>query len=220
MADAIKLYLNLGTPQGSLVKGLSDATPFVLGPFYQGSALNLRIYPVVPTGTGIVAPFFSQLAIDSLDIQVAVGPRAGAESILANQYTWSRQTAFDSENDRRYFYASLDLNTTNLNAAVGTSDSYQTYFEILLSRGSTFVAVFNTAITINAVVKDPAGAASAPTPAASYYTASQIDALFVRWNNALFSANAGRNIVLLSPSGTRTRELGVGDSAEAIDNAS
>src|SRR5262249_12645984 len=107
------------------------------------------------------------------------------------------------------------------NTAISTSDTYSTYMEFLLSRSSSnFAAVYQAQISILAAVKDPGGAASAPTPAASYLTAAQCYNLFVAWRNDLIAANKGRNVIFLSPDGTHTRELGVGNSAEPIDNAS
>lgn len=224
MADAIEVYLDISTPTGRLVKGLGDATPFTLGPFYQGQLLPLRVYPVVFNGKLVPSPGelqFSKVSLTGLELQVAVGPRAGAEAIKAAQYTWSKQVGADSESKSGYFYANLDLNTTDLNTYIGTSDSIFVYFEFILSRaGSTFAPVHQAYVQLLAVVKDPGSASSAPTPAASYLTAAQCYNLFVAWRNDLITANKGRNIVLLSPDGTHTRELGVGDSAEPIDNAS
>ena len=77
MADAIELYLDLSTPQGALVKGLSDRSAAVLGPFYQGSALNLRVFPVVSNGRTVAGPFFDRVALDNLDFELVLGPRAG-----------------------------------------------------------------------------------------------------------------------------------------------
>lgn len=217
------MFLNLSPPTGAAVKGLNDATTFVLGPFYQGQLLPLRIYPVISTGAVLPTSnqnLFSKVSLTNLDLQVVVGPRAGAESILAAQYTWSKQVANDSEGKSGYFYANLDLNTTNLNTAISTSDSYSTYIEFELSRsGATFAPVYQAGIQILAVVKDPGGAASAPTPATSYLTAAQCYNLFVAWRNDLIAANAGRNVVFLAPGAAHTRELGVGDSGEPIDNA-
>lgn len=225
MADAIELYMNVGTPTGALVRGLSDSGAFTMGPFYQGQLLKLRVYPVIPTGVLVPMPGaaqFSKVDLTNLDLQVVIGPRAGASSVKAAQYTWAKQTANDSEGKSGYFYANLDLNTTDLNTAIGTSDTYDTYIEFQLSRGGLpFAPAYQSAIQIISAVLDPSGAAAVPTPAASYLTAAQCFNLFVMWNNALAAggANAGRNVIFVSPDSAHTRELGVGNAAEPIDNA-
>jgi hypothetical protein len=43
--------------------------------------------------------------------------------------------------------------------------------------------------------------------------------MFVAWRNDLLAANAGRNLVLSSPTAVRSRELGVADDGSPIDNA-
>lgn len=217
MADAIPLYLDLSLPQGRLIKGLSDPAPFTLGPFYQGQLLSLRVFPV--TVSGSVNQVVSQVSLTNLELWVAVGPRAGAEAIKAAQYTFAKQTVPDAEGLSGYFYADLDLNTTDLNTAIGTSDTYTTYFEFLIARGAnTHRPVHNVPVNIIARVRD-VGAASLPTPAASYLTADQCYSLFVLWNNALRPANNGRSIKILSPDGSHTRESGgVDNDGSPTDN--
>ncbi len=220
MADAIELYLDLSTPQGALVKGLSDRSAAVLGPFYQGSALNLRVFPVVSNGRTVAGPFFDRVALDNLDFELVLGPRAGATAILAAQYVWAKQSAADTEGKSGYFYATLDLNTTEMNTAMASEDTLTRHLEFRLKRtGGVFGPVCQVSVQIIAAVKDPSGAASIPTPAPSYLTRDECLALFVQWNNAIVPANAGRNVILLSPDGTRTRELGVANDASPIDNA-
>lgn len=220
MADAISLYLDLSSPQGALVQGLGNRSAFVLGPFYQGSLLNFRVYPVVPTGNTAIAPFYSLVPLTALDMQMVVGPAAGAEAIKAAQYTWAKQSVPDSDGASGYFYASLDLNTSELNTLVSTSASISTQFEILLSRsGGDFAPVFQIDITIKAVVKTPGGAASIPTPTPSYLTADQCYNLFVMWDNRLRAANAGRSILTTSPDQSHTREsAGVDNDGSPTDN--
>lgn len=220
MADAISIYLDLSTPQGAIVKGLNDRTNVTLGPFYQGQLLRMRFYPVIPTGNQIAGPFFSKVALDNLDLQVAIGPRAGAQAILAAQYVWTKQTVPDADGESGYFYADINLNTTEANAAIGTSDSLNTFFEILLSRaGGNFAPVHQAQIAILAVVKDPGAAAAIPTPAPSYLTAAEIYNLFVMWDNRLRPANNGRVPIFTSPDGAHTREApGVDNDGLPTDN--
>jgi hypothetical protein len=219
MADAISLYLDISLPQGRLIKGLTDAAPFVLGPFYQGQLLKLRVYPVTVSGSA-VAPTISKVSLTNLDLQVAVGPRAGSEAIKASQYTWTKQSSADTDGESGYFYADLNLNTTDLNTAIGTADTYATYFEFLISRsGGSYTPAHQVAVNILAVVKDPGGAASNPTPAVEYFTKAQVLELFVLWDNRTRSANNGRSIITVSPDGTHTREsVGVDNDGAPTDN--
>jgi hypothetical protein len=220
MADAIPLYVDLSVPQGRLVTNLNNAAAPVFGPFYQGQLLQLRIFPVVPTGNRVLRPLYSLVALDNLDCQVVVGPAAGAEAIKAAQYVWNKQQVPDAEGLSGYFYADLDLNTNELNTVVGTNATIATQFEIRFSRGAgNFTPVYQTDITIRAVVKDPAGAASIPTPTPSYLTREECFNLFVMWDNRLRAANAGRSIITTSPDQNHTREFGgVDNDGAPTDN--
>lgn len=218
MADAIELFLDISTPQGALAKSLTDRTVPSFGPFYQGQKINLRVTPVVPTGNSI-GTLFSKVALDQLTFEFVMGVRSGTNQIYVAQYVWTKQSVNDTDGKSGYFYATVDLNTTELNAAI-TSESLSVYAEFRLGRGAAAAGpVLQVATTIYAAVKDPSGAASIPTPAADYLTAAQCKALFVQWRNDLEAANAGRTIVLASPDNTKTRELGVANDGSAIDNA-
>ena len=219
MADSIDLYLDMSTPQGGLFPSLNSLTPVVLGPFYQGQLLSLRVYPVKRISGAAIAPFLAKLPITTLDLQVVVGPAAGAEAIKAAQYTWTKQTVNDSDGASGYFYADLDLNTTDMNTAVGSAESFPTKIEFLISRASGgFTAAHQADIVVKSVVKTPGSAASIPTPAASYLTRDECYALFVMWDNRVRAANAGRAPILVSPDGSHTREIGVDNDGSPTDN--
>jgi hypothetical protein len=225
MADAVEIYLDLSTITGRACKPIDNQplSTLTLGPFYQGSLVSIRVYPIVATGNQISSPYFSKLDLTNLDFQLVLGPRAGAENILAAQYTWMKQVAADSEGKSGYFYADLNLNTSALNTAIGSSDQYTSaYLEFRISRsGAAYTPVFQVNPTIVAVVKDPTSSSSVPTPTPSYLTRDECLNLFVMWNNTLAAggANNGRNIILASPDGTRQREIGVGNDGAPIDNA-
>lgn len=217
MADAIELYLDLSTPQGALAKSLTDRTPPVFGPFYQGQKINLRVFPVVPTGNTI-GTLFSKVDLANLTFEFVIGIRTGANQIYVAQYVWTKQVANDAEGKSGYFYATVDLNTTELNNAI-TAESLAVFAEFRIGRGAAAAGpAHQVAVTIYAAVKDPSGAASIPTPAAEYLTAAQCKALFVQWRNDLDAANAGRNVVFSSPDATKTREIGVANDGSGIDN--
>lgn len=219
MADAIEIYLDLSTPLGAAVKGLDDPTPFSFSSFYQGALLPLRVFPVSRTANLRLAPYYAKLPIDAMLLRVLVGPRAGTTSILAAQYTWTQQLTADADGKSGYFYGDLDLNTSAMNTAIGTAETYSTFIEFQLSRnGGTWTPVFQTTLSITATVLDPTGAVSVPTPAPTYLTADQCFAVFALWNNTLRPSNAGRTIILTSPDGTKSREIGVGNDGALIDN--
>jgi hypothetical protein len=219
VADAIDVYLDLSKPQGGLVKSLNDTSVPAFGPFYQGASLNLRVYPVVPNGSRVTAPFFTKVPLSNLNLQVVVGPAPGTEAIKAAQYTWTKQTVADSDGQSGYFYATLDLNTTDLNTAVGALTSVVMQMDFLLQRGAgNFTPVYQADITIKAVVKDPSGAASIPTPALSYLTRDECFNLFVMWDNRLRAANNGKAPILTSPDGTHTRQTGVDNDGSPTEN--
>lgn len=219
MADAIEVYLDLSTPLGGLFRSLNSLNPFEFTKFYQGSALQMRVFPVVPTGSTQSPPFFSLVPLDNIEFEMVVGPRAGTTAILAAQYDWSKQIGADAEGKQGYFYATLDLHTTEMNAAIGTADSITRYIEFRLARlGGNFGPVAQGEVTIIATVKDPGASASIPTPAPSYLTAAQCLSMFVAWRNDLIAANAGRTVVYASADSTATREMGVANDKSPIDN--
>lgn len=210
MALALEMYLDC--LEGRLVKGLSNQDEFVFNTIYQGSALQMRVYPVLPTYSGL-PPFYSKISLTNLDLQVVLGPRAGADAIKAAQYTWTKQTTNDSEGKSGYFYATLDLNTTDLNTAIGSLDSIRYYLEFRISESAVWRVAHQREVTVVSVVKDPSGAASIPTPAAGYYTIAEIQNLFVRKIGL-----AGETIILTSPDGASTRQLGCNDDKSGMDN--
>jgi hypothetical protein len=177
-ASDIELWCDI--TNGKLVLGLNDnQTPFRFENIFQGSSIPFKVFLVKPVPGAVGRPFFSQVAIDNVLLRMTVGPRAGAESILAYQDTWTKQTALDTEGKSGYFYAALDLNTTALNTAIGSSETYATYLELQISEGS-WRPVAQTSMLVTAVVRDVTGASVLPTPADAYYTKAQIEAMFLK----------------------------------------
>jgi len=206
------------TWNGRLVRGVNNAEAVALPAFYQGDSVTIRYYPLLPLDSAR-APFFEKLALTSLTLQMVIGPRAGADAIKAAQYTWSKQSTPDAEGKLGYFYADLDLNTSELNTAIGTADQYSAFLEIKLAEGGKpYRVVFQGGFTLLATVKDPSSPAALPLPAPSYLTADECRELFVMWDNKLRAGNAGRNVILVSPDGASTRELGVANDKSGVDN--
>ena len=190
-----------------LVLGLNNKERFNISSrsVFQGSKLPIRWYPVRPTNS-VTAPFFTLLPVAGLTLDICIGPRAGSESLLARQNVWA-------ENVGGYLEATLNLNTAELNAAVGTSDSFSTFFEINLTDAGDERPVYQDTINIVPVVKGPGTSSSLPTAAIEYLTATQIRAEFVRF----FNNPVGSTIELTSPDGSHTRLIGCNDDGTAQD---
>jgi hypothetical protein len=191
-----------------LVLGLNNAGTVELNKrkIYQGSKLCLRWYPVKPTNNR-TAPFFVKVPLDGLTLDIGIGPRAGAEALLARQNVWA------PNNQEGCLEATLNLNTSEMNNALGSSDSLSTYFEIVLSVNGDDRPVYQEAITVLPRVVGPAGSSNLPTAAVEYLTAAQIRAEFVRWTDN----PPGLALELTSPDGTRIRYLGVRNNGSHSD---
>jgi hypothetical protein len=172
---------------------------------YQGSKLPIRYYPVQPTNS-LTPPFFTLVPLAGLSLDICVGPRAGSESLLARNNAWTATS-------QGYFEGTLNLNTSELNTAIGSADTYSTFIEINLTDSGEERVTYQETIGLIPVVKGPGTAASLPTAAVEYLTAAQQRVEFVRW----FNNPAGNTIELLSPDGTRYRLLGVNNDGTALD---
>jgi len=207
-ATPIDLYNDV--VRNTLVLGLNNKEPFSLNTLriYQGSKVPFRWYPVRPTNN-LSAPFYTLVSLSGLSLDVVVGARAGAEALLARQNVWT-------DSGLGYLEATLNLNTTELNAAISTADSYQTYLEINLTDNGEERPTYQEQISVLSVVKGPGTAASLPTSAVEYLTAVQMRAEFVRF----FNNPNGATIELLSPDGGSSRLIGCNDNGTAQDELS
>jgi hypothetical protein len=210
MASTIDIYNDV---QNNVLYGSANASrPLVIPDLYQYGTLQLRWYPVRPTYS-VLPPFFSNVDLDQLTLKMAIGPRAGAESPISAQYTWTKAYTSGASGPG-YMYANLDLNTTEVNTAIGTSDSITSYFEITMSEDGVPRVVYQTPVRIISAVTPPGSASSLPTPAASYLSREECMELFVKWANN----QAGKTITLTSPDGTRDRIIGVRNDGSAQDD--
>jgi len=224
MSDAIEVYLDVSQPKAALQKSLSDLAAFTLAAALQFSRLPFRVFLVRPTGAAIAPPFFSVVDNAGMNLKAYVGPRAGADAILASQTAFTN-VPLDADGRQFYFSGTLNLNDTRLNAAL-TGDTLATYLEFHLDRGdgAGFVPTAQTPITIESSVHDPGGADTPATPTEIETLRADLTAWaltqFVSWRNDIVAANAGRNVIFSSPAAIATRELGVSDDGSPIDNAS
>lgn len=208
MAAEFNLYVDVISKR--LVLGLSNAGQFTFPDLNQGDSLALKIYPVRPTYS-TVAPFYSLAGVSGLTVEVAVGPRAGNESLYA--YT----NTFTPVATAGYLSGELNLNTNALNTAIGTGDSIVTFLEIRLTESSSTRAVYQGQVKIVACVVGPGAAGELPEAATEYLTKAECYALFVKWVNSDTNSH-GKPITLYAANGTTQRILGVSDAGEAQDD--
>lgn len=206
MALEVDLYVDIVNSE--LVLGLNNATQFQFGKIFQGSALSLRIFPVKPTNNQF-APYFTLVDISGLLARVSIGPRIGATALLASQDVWTKAFS-DGSGTVGCFTAVLNLNTTELNAAIGSLDSYTAYLEIQLSETAAWRPVAQRSITILPTVWDPSGAASLPGAAANYPTIEMMKALCVLVNG---NPN-GRGFTLADQTGVKRSVVYLGADGE------
>lgn len=196
-----------------LVSGLSDKSQWQFPTQFQGSQLPLRVYPLLPiVPQPIRGQFYTQVPIDTMTLRIAVGPSPGTQALLADQSTWSKQLAADADGLLGYFYATLDFNTSEMNTAIGTSDTYPTKIEIVMSDGGAMRPVFQGPLTMQSVVIGPSGGGALPTPAAQYTTTAELMAIlsgFVKFNgnpdgSTIILGNGSYNrIIGCNPDGSR-----------------
>lgn len=194
-----------------LVSGVISSAAFVLNDLYQGDKLSIRFWPLRPTNAAVRSTF-AKVDIDSLSLRLAIGAAAGAESLLASQTTWSKQ--YDDGAQTGYLYADLDLNTTEMNAAIGSASFITSFIEARLSDSGVERVVFQQAIRVLAGVITPSGSGSLPLPETTYFTQAEVLALFAQ----LAPNGAGRTITLTSPDGTKQRIIGVNNDGSGLDS--
>jgi hypothetical protein len=171
---------------------------------YQASQLSFRWYPIKKSGLNT----YIRVPVSGLTLDIAIGQRSGAEAIKARQNVWT-------EHSDGYLYATLNLNTTDLNNLV-TGDTYDTYLEIQMTENGNSRPTYQEAITIRSVVIGPAGSSALPAAADQFLTRAQCLQMFVKWTENL----AGNAIELASPDGTKFRLIGVNDDGSAQDEIS
>lgn len=193
MAGEIDLFADV--VNGGLVLGLNSAESFVFKNLYQGAVVPLRIFPVSPRNT-FSAPLFDQVDPTGFNLLCSVGPRAGTTALLASCDVWTKQILPDSGGKKFYFAGNLNLNTVEMNAAIGALETIPAYFELQWSGGpGPFCQV---PVVISASVRDPSGAVVLPTVALSYPDWLSARAAFL----SIDQANAVEGFYLRSAGGT------------------
>jgi hypothetical protein len=213
MAAEIELFCDIVNRR--LVTGLNLRDAFQVPHIYQGDQIAFRVWPVKPTNT-VLAPFYSKQVIDNFTLQFNVGARAGAESLLVSQTSWTK--VYDSgSSGTGYLSATVNFNTTNLNNAISTSDSYSTFLEIKLAESGVERVIWQQQLTIIACVQGPGSSAALPSPAADYFTKSDVIALLAQCVKYAGNPN-GATLTFNSPDGGSQRTLGVNNDKSAQDD--
>lgn len=209
----IKLFCDV--LNNTIVQGLDNGNPYQFGTLYQFGAYLIQLTPCLPNYT-LRGNQFTKIPLANLVPKIGIGPRAGAEALLAAQFTWT--PVFDAGGSGTgYFQAVLDLNTTEMNTAVGSSDGITTYLQLDISESGNNRTVLQQNVDVVASIFDPVSPGEIPVPEAGIYSRAEMDAIFVRWDNNLV-ASRGKNVVLYSPDGTALRIIGVRDDKSAIDD--
>jgi len=198
-----------------LAVGLNDKGAFSIGNIFQGDQIPFRIWPVKPTNT-VTAPYFTKQSIDNFTLQFSVGARAGSESLLVSQTSWTK--VYDAgSSGTGYLSATVNFNTTNLNNAIASSDSYNTFLEIKLAESGVERVIHQQSLIVIACVQGPGSSSALPTPAADYFTKEQVVALLSQCVKFTGNAN-GATLTLVSPDGGSQRILGVNNDKSAKDD--
>jgi hypothetical protein len=210
MSAYITLYADIINKR--LVTSLTNSSAFNgVATAFQYAIYNFRVYPVKPNGN-VTGTLYTVLDLDNLTLKMGVGARSGSESLLAYTAPGSWTKNYDSgASGPGYFSGQFDLNTTEMNAAIGSSDSLSSYFEIQLGDSAEYRTIYNAGITVYSTVMTSGAAATLPTAADQYYTKEEVAGLFAK----LFGSET---ITLQSPDGTRFRTLGVDNDGNAIDD--
>lgn len=152
---------------------------------------------------------YSKVDLAGQGLRMSIGGQptgtSGGPSPIALQDTWT----WDGTNKR--FTGSIALNTTAVDDYLGTAAAKPAWFELNLTDSGGRETILQISFTLRAVVDELA--TTVPTPTDQYYTKSEIIALFVKR-----LGSAGDTIVLTSPDGTQSRELGVNNDGSAQDD--
>src|SRR5882724_8142602 len=183
------LYVDVQGNQ--LVMGPTNPQAAPVPPLVQGDTLTLRIYLLArANGFPLATPAFTILNNAGLTLQLALGDKVGnATNYYATQFVWAADAA------NQYFTAQLALNTANITALLGASDSKGTTLHIEYLSAGLPSTVLEIPVTVQAAVIKAGGGAALPpgqTPLSAEYA------------NATFLTRLVQGqIILVSPDGTK-----------------
>ena len=203
------------------MKNLDSSEEFIFPPIYQYSLIKVRVYVVTPTNNR-KPPFYQVVNPGIVQIDLSIGPRKGDEALKAftPKRDFTKVLPAPANVQIRaygdwYFTGIINLNTTEMNTAVGVLDAFETFVELRLSEGSFPRATFQRSIKVTSTVKTQTGAAAAAVPVEAHYTKDEMNELIVHWTGNV----PGRQLYLNSCGETGERVLGIDDDGQRIDYA-
>lgn len=202
MTATRKLFVNWLTKK--LQVSDSNGGIVTLPNFNKYENVPFEIVIVEPDNSSVGRQAFSRVDISALSMSMSLHSGFDTASPLAYQNTFAKDESTDT------FSGSLSLNTVALNAWIGSSESKSGYFEIEIQEGANVSKIYLAGITVQNAIAQVG--AVVPSPVDEYFTKPQVVAQFLpRF------AEAGTQITLTSPDGTRQRIIGIGNGGELID---
>jgi hypothetical protein len=202
------IFLDLS--RSAFILNQRDANLSKIATCFHQDKLTLSLHPleIDATRTPVQGPF-AELDPTGWSASVKVFKTSDG-TVLASQTSWT--VSGNTLN------GSLDLNTANMAlefpASPLTTKTITAIFEVEITDGNGAKFTFqDTAFVINREYI----VAGSPTalPLTSYYTAAEMDQLFVKFANN----PAGATISLKSPDGTKTVDIGCNDDGSFDSNA-
>ncbi len=201
-----EIRLAINRQSQSLVDYLNCVTQ--IPALFQSNVQAFRIYVVDPNPANILGGYVL-VDMGTSGIRMAVGDTPTGTSggptplTFQNTFTWNAAG--------KYFTGSLNLNVAAVATFIGSAASKSAYFEINETASADRITLFQSGVTLKAVVDEMT--ASVPDPSEHYLTQTESQAAFVKFIN-----EPGATIVLKSPNGVWGREIGVNDDGSAMDN--
>ncbi len=200
----IRLAINRQTQ--SLVSYLNCVT--TLPALFQSNVQAFRIYVVDPDPSNVLGGFV-QVDMGTSGLRMAIGDSPtgtiGGPTPLTfqNTFTWNAAG--------KYFTGSLNLNVAAVASFIGSAASKAAYFEINETVSADRITLFQSGVTLKAVVDEMSQSPDAPLD--QYLTQAESVAAFLKFINV-----PGATVVFKSPNGVWGREIGVNDDGSAMDN--
>jgi hypothetical protein len=206
---ALRLKLFNDITNRKLVVSPVKADGFPCPTVFQEDKINFEITFLEINPDGSYNAPFSILDPTGFSLTVKVGTITGSAILAAT----SAFTAGVSS-----LTGVLDLNTAEMVSAInaaGTANKITPVIEFELNDGACKITTYQQLITVNAeLIKS--GQPAGPLPITAYPTWDELTQRFVQ-----FGLNPpGRNPIFVSPNGAHTREVGVDNSGDSIDNPS
>lgn len=205
----IKRNLYIDVDGGMLVESETSTAEATLPAFVQGDTVALSIYLLrrsdsYPVAIGGLSPF-SKINPSGLALRVGIGTptsAVGSGSPIVYQNSWS------IDSNEKCFNGTLYFTPSACATALGSSTSVQLTLEVEVAESGAYSTVLQTNITLRAELIEST-APEVAQPEDEFYTKAQCNALFMPR-----TGEAGSQLVLKSPSGTKTCYIWLDDGGE------